>query len=203
MELEFLAIFILLLYLKFETLIKKKFRNKKKMNWKTIENYPNYEISDCGLVMNSRGWILKSRKNSRGYLHVSLCKNGKPKSCTVHRLVAQAFIENHENKREIDHIDRCRTNNHVDNLRWATNSENGQNKGFQCNNKLGIKNIHYDKRENTYIYKKNLQGKRITKSFKTLEEAIEFRKSQHCSAFEYASAPKPQDQHFGNQMRSV
>jgi hypothetical protein len=173
------------------------------MNWKTIENYPKYQISDCGLLMNSRGNILKPGKNCDGYLHVDLYKNGKRKTCKIHRLVAQAFIPNPENKPQVDHIDRDPSNNHVDNLRWATSSENNQNKGVRCTNKLGIKNISYDKSQNRYVYKKIIQGKRVQKSFKTLEEAIEFRKSPHCSAFEYVSEPKPQDQHFGIQMRSV
>jgi hypothetical protein len=148
------------------------------MNWKPIENYPKYEISDCGMVLSHySGNILKPQKNSLGYLHVILCKNGKRKTCRVHRLVAEAFIENPENKREVDHIDRDKTNNHIDNLRWATRSENTQNKGFQCNNKLGIKNISYNKRYNLYEYNKMIQGIIVRKTFKTLDEAIKFKQT--------------------------
>jgi hypothetical protein len=150
------------------------------MNWKPIENYPKYEVSDCGMVLSHySGNILKPQKNcGSGYLHVVLCKNSKKKTCKIHRLVAQAFIPNPENKKCIDHIDRCRTNNHIDNLRWATNSENSQNTGVRCNNKLGIKNISYNKTKDRYVYQKIKKGKLVHKTFKTLNEALEFKNSQ-------------------------
>jgi len=109
------------------------------MEWKAIENYPNYEISNCGLVMNSRGNILKPGINKQTKYEYVILSNGKKKCYDIHRLVAIAFIPNPENKREVDHIDRCKTNNHVSNLRWTTPSENNQNTGVSCNNKLGIK----------------------------------------------------------------
>jgi len=146
------------------------------MEWKSIENYPNYEISNCGLVMNSRGNIMKPGDNGHGYQFVCLYKNGKSKKCKIHRLVALAFIPNPENKREVDHKDRCKTNNHVSNLRWATSSENSQNIEVHCDNKLGIQYISYNKSMNRYQFKKTIRGKRIQKYFKTLDEAIEFKK---------------------------
>jgi hypothetical protein len=172
------------------------------MNWKTIENYPKYEVSDCGLVMNSRGNILKPRKHRNVYLLVDLYKNGKRKTFKIHRLVAMTFIPNPENKREVDHIDRDPSNNHVDNLRWATSSENQQNTGVFCTNKLGIKYISYDKSKDRYVYQKIIEGKKVYKTFKTLDEAIEFKKSQHLTDFEYASAPTPPSQHSGDQQKS-
>jgi hypothetical protein len=157
------------------------------MNWKTIENYPKYEISDCGMVMNSRGWILKPGKHYKGYLEICLSKNGKRKNFKIHRLVAQAFIPNPENKSDVDHINRIRNDNHVSNLRWATQSENGQNRIHQCDNKLGIKNIHYCKTKDRYVYQKMIQGTKVVKYFKTLEEAIQFRTCPHLSDSEYVS----------------
>jgi len=149
------------------------------MEWKRIKNYPNYEVSNCGLIMNSRGWILKSRINN-GYSIIGLYKNGKVKTFKIHRLVADAFIPNPENKPMVDHIDRCKTYNHVSNLRWATRSENGQNTGVSCNNKLNIKNISYDKFTNRYVFQKNLRGEVFRKRFKTLEEAINFKEEFNC-----------------------
>jgi hypothetical protein len=104
------------------------------MEWKPIENYPNYEISNCGMVLShNTGNIMKPWLSRKGYECIQLSNNGKAKSYLIHRLVAHAFIPNPENKREIDHIDRNKTNNHVSNLRWATRSENTQNVGVKIN----------------------------------------------------------------------
>lgn len=106
--------------------------------WKDIEGYPNYQVSSEGRVKSlnynrtGKEKILKSRKKRNGYLEVTLCKDGKPKTFTVHRLVVQAFILNPENKPCIDHINTDCTDNRVENLRWVTQKEN-------CNNPLTIK----------------------------------------------------------------
>lgn len=96
-----------------------------KENYKDIVSYEDlYEVSDTGLVRNKvSGKILKPGRNN-GYLYVNLCKNGKYKSIRIHRLVAEAFIPNPLNLPEIDHIDKNRSNNNVDNLRWVNHQEN-------------------------------------------------------------------------------
>lgn len=94
--------------------------------WRDITEYEGfYQVSTLGRVKNSRsGRILKGRKTRNGYLKVDLCKNGKPKSYLVHRLVAQAFIPNPQNKPEVNHIDEDKENNYVENLEWCTAKEN-------------------------------------------------------------------------------
>lgn len=93
--------------------------------WRPIAGFPNYQVSNRGRVMNlMRGKVLKNRINGHGYEHVALCKNGKQKNYTVHRLVAQAFIPNTDNLPQINHIDECKTNNDVSNLEWCTPSQN-------------------------------------------------------------------------------
>lgn len=62
-----------------------------------------------------------------GYKRIVLCKDGKNKKFMVHRLVAQMFIPNPENKPFIDHIDGNPLNNRVENLRWVTHTENMNN----------------------------------------------------------------------------
>ena len=98
--------------------------------WKTIEDYPNYMVSNMGNVKSLK-WgkekILKAGKNNHGYLSVVLCKDGKQKTHKVHRLVAQAFIPNPENKEQIDHINTIKTDNRVENLHWVTSKENNNN----------------------------------------------------------------------------
>ena len=92
-----------------------------------IEGFPDYLVTSHGRVLSLKyGKMreLKPRKNNSGYYYVDLSKNGKLHSKTVHRLVAQAFIPNPENKTEINHIDENKSNNCVSNLEWMTHKEN-------------------------------------------------------------------------------
>ena len=97
--------------------------------WKDIEGYEGiYQVSNLGrtkrLYKNDKEKILKPFSNKDGYLIVNLCKEGKVKSRSVHRLVAQAFIPNPENKPEVNHKDENKSNNKVENLEWVTSKEN-------------------------------------------------------------------------------
>jgi hypothetical protein len=95
----------------------------------------------------------------------------------IHRLVALHYIPNPDNKPCVDHINRDRKDNRLENLRWTTYSENGQNVDKRKDNKSGHKNISYDKRYQGYRYVKNINGVIKQKYFKTLEEAIEYKKN--------------------------
>lgn len=95
--------------------------------WKDIEGYPHYKVSSLGNVMsNHKGkWrLLKLNHQYAGYLRVTLFNNSGPKTKRVHRLVAEAFIPNTENKETVDHINGIRTDNSVENLRWCSIKEN-------------------------------------------------------------------------------
>lgn len=96
-------------------------------NWKIIENVTNYEVSDLGQIRNTKtNYILKGRLSKSGYLQVSLTdkETKKQKNYYIHRLVAIYFLENLDNKREVNHKDGNKLNNNVDNLEWVTPSEN-------------------------------------------------------------------------------
>ena len=91
---------------------------------RSITDFPNYKVSSDGKVYNSELSELKQTVNKRGYTMVKLCKNGFQKNCSVHRLVAEAFIPNEENKPEVNHIDGNKLNNTIDNLEWVSRGEN-------------------------------------------------------------------------------
>ena len=84
-----------------------------------------YGVTSCGKV-----WSYKRQKfltpfyNTKGYLKVDLCKNGKVKRFFVHRLVAEAYIPNPDNLPQVDHIDNDKNHNYINNLQWLTNRDN-------------------------------------------------------------------------------
>ena len=138
-----------------------------------IQGYPNYLIYDDGRIQNEKTKrFLKQHTNGTGYKMMSLSRDGKEQTCTVHRLVGLHFIPNPENKREVDHIDRDKTNNDVSNLRWVTHEENMANKGDYKNNTSGHKNISWDSSRSRWIYQKEIRGKKKQRRFKTKTEAI-------------------------------
>lgn len=106
--------------------------------WKDIPDYEGlYQISNLGRVksLEKTMWnnhknikkeemILKPNKVGKGYYCVKLYKNKEYKMKKVHRLVAQAFIDNPENKKQVNHIDGDKENNCVNNLEWCTCREN-------------------------------------------------------------------------------
>ena len=102
----------------------------KQEEWKPIPGYEGlYEVSNYGRVRSfkwsSNGKILSPCKDGSGYCFVNLCKDGKAKKhCTVHRLVAEAFIPNPNNLPLVNHMDECKKNNYFGNLEWCTHKYN-------------------------------------------------------------------------------
>lgn len=101
------------------------------MTWVKIKQNENYSINENGEVRNdNKGNIRTPYINKRnGYYYVDLWKDNKRVKYPIHRLLAIAFIPNPNNKQTVDHIDGNRQNNSLDNLRWATYSE--QNSRFK------------------------------------------------------------------------
>ena len=109
--------------------------NKIIEEWRPICGYEGlYEVSNLGRVKSlgndktRKEKILSQVKMKKGYLMVNLYKNGKMKTCKVHRLVAKAFLENPNGYTCVNHIDENKVNNYVDNLEWCSykyNSNHG------------------------------------------------------------------------------
>lgn len=113
--------------------------NNTKEIWKIIEDYPDYMVSNKGRVKSmarivnySNGGgehllediIMKGRINNMGYWQISLFKNKKPKTKTIHRLMGIAFVPNPKNNPEINHINGIKHDNRIENLEWTTRSGN-------------------------------------------------------------------------------
>jgi len=92
--------------------------------YKTINNYPNYVVSESGVIINTKKNLKLTQYKRKGYLFVTLSNNNKSKQCRVHRLVAEAFVENPNNYDCINHIDENKENNHYSNLEWCNHQYN-------------------------------------------------------------------------------
>ena len=121
--------------------------------WRIIDFASNYEVSNTGFIRNkTTKYILKGRETFNGYLQVSLKIDEKNKFMNkyVHRLVAQFWLENINDKKEVNHIDGNKKNNNMTNLEWVTAKENSNhrvnvlNKKTTDNRKVGM----FDKNNN-------------------------------------------------------
>lgn len=93
------------------------------MIWRAIDGFPLYEVSDSGLVRNSRtGRILSQEITYAGYARVILMPTRK--KYAVHRLVAKAFVDGYKPELQVNHKDENKLNNYADNLEWCTAKEN-------------------------------------------------------------------------------
>ena len=104
--------------------------------WKKVKGYEGiYEVSNYGNVkrvsgitgVNTKylnGYYLKPLDNGKGYLRVKLTTNNKSKRIMLHRIIAEAFIPNPDNKPVVNHINHNIVDNRINNLEWCTQSEN-------------------------------------------------------------------------------
>ena len=164
--------------------------------WKSIKGYEGwYEVSSFGRVRSCdriitqwsqyghnierklKGQIINPTDNGYGYQIVGLAVNRKKKNQYVHRLVAEAFLDNPDGKAEVNHKDANKKNNHISNLEWVTRQEN-----MDCavSHMCHPKNGRPTKTGEKYItikrgrYRLNM-GKYFDRRFRTLEEAVAMR----------------------------
>lgn len=159
--------------------------NKMVEIYKKIEGHNNYEVSNFGNVKNVKtGRILKAGINRDGYYNVVLYDNGKAKSYKLHRLVAEAFIDNPDNKLCVDHINNIKTDNNITNLRYATHSENNQNKTISKNNTSNVKGVTWHKNAKKWMAHIQIDGIKIHLGyFDEIEEAKQARINRANQAF--------------------
>lgn len=137
--------------------------------WKPIAEHPGYEVSSLGRVRYIE--LLPIWKDHQGYNKVTISK----KQMRVARIVGETFIPNPDNKPHIDHINRNRGNDSVENLRWATPSENNYNRDQKLS-QSGHRYI-YMTPEGYFRVTVRRPGRECRKTYKTLEEAIQARDS--------------------------
>jgi hypothetical protein len=136
--------------------------------WKKIKDYENYEVSSFGRIHNKKtGRILKAASKG-GYYCVGL-SCGNTKTYSVHRLVAEAFIDNPENKTQINHKDKNGLNNNINNLEYVTNKENSIHRSN------GLKQTT---NQNLIIYRINAITDEKLEKYNSIEEASKWVVSQ-------------------------
>ena len=131
--------------------------------WKDIKGYEGlYQISNGGEVKSLK-WnktrILKPGVGSSGYLHVGLRKDKKRINKLIHRLVAKAFLQDWSESKDVDHINRDRFNNHIDNLRMASRSQNHRNGISRKGSVSKYKNVYWHKQNSKWQVRVQVNGK--------------------------------------------
>ena len=144
-----------------------------------IQGYPNYLIYEDGRVFSKerfdktnhlrKGKFLAIKSGKQGYTFVSISNEKGRKNKYIHRLIAIHYLPNLKNKPDIDHINRIKDDNRIENLRWVNSSENNLNKivpkttNFHWISKLG----------NRYQFQKCFrENKRIVKHSKSIPQLL-------------------------------
>lgn len=165
--------------------------------WKDIPNYEGYQVSNLGNVKalpksrnlylgGVRHWpemILKPSQDRSGYLIVTLTNKSGRKRWLIHRIVAVTFIDNVEQKPQVNHLNGIKNDNRLENLEWATISENmkhafatGLKQPIMC--RIGCNNEQNGKSRKIYQY--TLDGQFI-KEWPSLQEVNRELKFHHAN----------------------
>ena len=146
-----------------------------------IKEFPDYFISTRGRVFSEKKKDrieLKPVIDTHGYFKVTLMKEGKSRDIKIHRLVCDTFLERVIGKNQVDHINRNKYDNRLENLHWVNERENNINRGIYKNNTSGVKGVYWDKYQNKWGGTISIENnKRKQKHFKTKQEAIDWRLS--------------------------
>lgn len=139
------------------------------VEWRDTYIYgEQYQVSNNGMVRNKKtGHLLTPQEDKKGYLRVRLSLHDKKATAKLHRLVATAFLDNPDNKPQVNHKDTNKKNNCVGNLEWVTNGEN-QLHAYQTGLNYVTGRAGRKKRP---VCKINLLNGEIIKEYSSLAEA--------------------------------
>lgn len=119
---------------------------------KNIPNYPLYSASSLGYIINNKSKrILKESVLKSGYKQVTLCKDGTAINKLVHRIIAMVFLDNIENKAQVNHINGVKSDNRLENIEWNTRSENQKH-----SIKIGLRHTRGEKNSQSKLSEKNI-----------------------------------------------
>ena len=145
----------------------------------SIPDYQDYFINRKGEILSKRqkkDRIMKHTLGTTGYYTIMFSINKQHKRFKIHRLLAKMFIPNPNNYDCVDHINRDKLDNRLENLRWCTIMENNQNQTIRKTNKSGYKHICWWMKKQRWVVEIRRNNKRLCgHSFKKIEDAVEFR----------------------------
>ena len=149
-----------------------------------LNGFPDYFVSTSGNVYSDKFNKFKIMKpyptgtKTNKYYSVTLMRDGYKIRKKVHKLVSDTFMSNTDELPMIDHIDRNKLNNNVDNLRWSSASDNQRNCKIARNNISGVTGVCYDKSRHGYVaFYYDIFGRRRNKRFREKSDAINYRKN--------------------------
>ena len=152
-----------------------------------------YSINLEGQVWSDRRSHYLKPSNHKGYLKVSLYKDGCSAAYGIHRLLGLQFLPNPSNLPEVDHMNTNNSDNRLSNLRWATCSTNSKNQSLSKANKLGVQGVRWLPKSQRFQAMWNEDGKLRSKCFKTLEEAAALRNLKVALLYNRPELPPPKN----------
>ena len=151
------------------------------MNFKKIKGFENFIIYEDGTIINTKtGNKRLPTLDKDGYLRITLQQaNGKSTTRYIHRLLAEAFIPNPENKETVNHKDENKLNNNLNNLEWMTRKENDN---------YGTRNARIARFSGeNYNHKEVIMCEKVThepiQNFKSIADALEFLKKNRTNTY--------------------